>query len=180
MSENNVLDTSNQDIIDASNVLIKIGETLLIDLLKKELENEATKNNISIKLTPDIINTINNIITLSPNTLNDIEKAIIDIVKDEKIDFKDIPEIIILIQRLYQFIYSLKNTKFDYNKVAEITSSILKFIVHLLVLERKIKIADDKQEKFLNEINSLIDSCVSLLVFPKIIKPATCFKSIFG
>jgi hypothetical protein len=181
MSKDNVLDTLKPVVIDASNVSVEIiSEKLLINLIKKALEDEATKNNISIKLTPDIINTINNIITLSPNTITDIEKAVVDIVNDEKIDIKDVPEVIILIQRLYQFIYSLKNTNFDSKKRVEITSSALKFIIHLLVLERKIKIDKDKQEKFFKETDNLIDSCVGLLSFPKIIKTKNCLKKLFG
>jgi hypothetical protein len=98
--------------------------------------------------------------------LTDIEKATIQIIKDSKIDSKDIPNLIVVIQRIYQFIYSLKNVKFDAKKRADITGTSLKYILHLLVLERKIKIDEEKQEEFFTQTDALIDSCIGLLSFP--------------
>lgn len=162
------------------NIIVNIVEETIINLIKKSLENEEIKNKITIKLTPELINIINSIISLTPNTLTDIEKAVIEIIKDGKIDSKDIPQLIVVIQRIYQFIYSLKNIKLDSKKRAEITSSVLKYLLHLLVLERKIKIKEDKQSEFLEQTDILIDSCVNLLSFPKTLKAPGCIKKIFG
>ena len=101
-------------------------------------------------------------------------------IKDGKIDSKDIPNLIIIIQSLYQFIYSLKDVKFDAKKRADITASSLKVILRLLVLERKIKIDEENQEEVLSQINTLIDSCISLLNYSKSLKPKRCLKKIFG
>lgn len=180
MSEPIVLELK-ESIIDPSNISIEVvGEKFLIDLMKRILENEIERNKLSIKLTPDIINTINNIIAVSPNTINDIEKSLNIVIKDGKIDSKDVPELIILIQRLYQLIYSFKNTKFDSKKRVEITSTVLKVIIHLLVLERKIEVEKEKQTQFLNETDILIDSCVGLISFSKIVKTKGCLKKLFG
>jgi hypothetical protein len=151
----------------------------IIDLLKKSFENEDIKNKISISLTPEIISIINNIISLTPNTLTDIEKVIIEIIKDGKINSKDVPNIIIVIQKIYQFIYSLKNVKFDTKKRANVTSELLKYLIHLLVLERKIKIDTDKQADFLTLTDALIDSCISLLSYSKTLKTKVCFRKLF-
>jgi hypothetical protein len=62
----------------------------------------------------------------------------------------------------------------------EITSKILKYIVHLLILERKIKVTDEQQPEFLKESDALIDACVGLLSFPKSIKTKGCLKKFFG
>ena len=161
-------------------VVSNIIEQTFVDLVKKSLENEEMKKKISIPLTPEVTNVINNIISLTPNTLTDIEKATIQIIKDGKIDSKDIPNLIVVIQRIYQFIYSLKNTKFDAKKRADITSTSLKYILHLLVLERKIKIDEDKQADFFIQTNALIDSCIGLLSFSKTLKTKGCLKKIFG
>ena len=110
---------------------------------------------------------------------NGMEKATIQIIKDGKIDSKDIPNLIVVIQRIYQFIYSLKNTKFDAKKRADITATSLKYLLHLLVLERKIKIDEEKQEEFFTQTDALIDSCIGLLSFPKSLKTKGCLK-IFG
>ena len=58
----------------------------------------------------------------------------------------------------------------------EMTSTILKYIVHLLVLERKIKVNNEQQPEFLKESDALIDACVGLLSFPKSIKIKGCLK----
>ena len=162
-----------------TNIVSNIIEQTFVDLVKKSLENEEIKKKIAIPLTPEVTNVINNIISLTPNTLTDIEKATIQIIKDGKIDSKDIPNLIVVIQRIYQFIYSLKNVKFDAKKRADITSTSLKYLLHLLVLERKIKIDEEKQEEFFTQTDALIDSCIGLLSFPKSLKTKGCFK-IFG
>ena len=89
---------------------------------------------------------------------------------------KDIPNIIVVIQRIYQIIYSLKHVKFDAKKRADITSTSLKYILHILVLERKIKIDQDKQTEFVIQMHYLIDSCVGLLSYSKSLKTKSCFK----
>lgn len=180
MSESIILNEDNSIITDSSNIIVDVIEQTFIDLVKKSLENEDIKNKINIKLSPEVISVINNIISLTPNTLTDIEAAAIIIIKDGKINSQDIPNLIVIIQRIYQFIYSLKSVKFNAKKRCEITSTSLKFFIHLLVLERKINIDEEKQSDFLKETDILIDSCISLLSFSKMIKINGCFKKIFG
>lgn len=174
------LEPENVNNIDASNVILEIAEKTFLILVNESLSREDLKNNLSIKLSSDDISAISKIISTTPDTLNDIEKSCNDIIKDGKIDSKDIPQFIVIIQRVYQFIYSIKDNKFDSKKRMEITSSILKFLVHLLILEKKIKINDEQQEEFLKDSDALIDACVSLLSFPKSIKSKGCLKRIFG
>jgi hypothetical protein len=161
------------------NIAAEIVEQTIVDLVKKYLINDDLKNELGIQITPEITSVINNIISLTPNTLTDIEKAVSEIVKDGRIDSKDIPNLIVVVQKIYQTIYSLKNVKFDARKRAEITSSSLKYLIHLLVLERKIKIEQDKQSDFLAQTDALIDSCISLLSFSKSLKKRGCFKKLF-
>jgi len=158
-----------------------IVEQTLVELVKKSLENNDMQKKISITLTPEATSIINNIISLTPDTLTDIEKATVEIIKDGKIDSKDIPNLIVIIQRIYQFIYSLKNVKFDAKKRADITATSLKYILHLLVLERKIKIDEDPEKlyQFFTQTDALIDSCVDLLSYSKTIKTKSCFKKFF-
>lgn len=168
-------------VTDPSNVSLGLtGEQALIDLIKIAIINEDIKNKISIKLTSEIINLINNIISLSPGSLSDIEKSIKDVIKDEKIDTNDIPNLIVLIQLVYRLIYSIKNTKFDNKKRADTTSIVIKFIIHLLVLERKIEIPQEKHIDFLSSIDMLIDNCCELLSLSKLIKTKGCIKKFFG
>jgi hypothetical protein len=178
--ENNSSQVFIYDSEVVSDVVSNIVEQTFVDLVKKSLENEETKKQISISLMPEVISVINNIISLSPKTLTDIEKIATEIIKDSKIDSKDIPNLIILIQNIYQFIYSLKNAKFDTKKRAEITSNTLKYIIHLLVLERKIKIEEDNQESFFVQTDLLIDACIGLLSYSKTLQTKGCLKKLFG
>lgn len=158
---------------------VVIIQKTFVDLVKKSIETEEIKEKISIKLTPDAVNIINNIISVSPNTLIDVENSMSEVIKDSKIDSNDIPNLIIVIQRIYQFIYSLKNIKIESKKRAELTSLSLKYIIHLLVHEEIIKIDEEKRVEFLDKTNILVESCVGLLIFPKTIKIKNCFKKMF-
>jgi hypothetical protein len=159
------------------NLVNEIIVNTLIELVKKSLENEDAKNKLYIALTPEVISVIKNIVSLAPNTLTDIEKAMLEVIKDGNIDSKDIPNLIIIVQKLYQVVYSLKNVG---NKRAVISGSILKYIINLLVVERIIKIDEEKQPEFFIQVNALIDSCVGLLSFPDSIKTKGCLKKMFG
>jgi len=57
--------------------------------------------------------------------------------------------------------------KLDAKKKASITGELLKYLIHLLVLERKIKIDEDPEKinQFYTQVNALIDSCVELLSY---------------
>ena len=106
--------------------------------------------------------------------MNEIEKVIIEIVKNNKIDTNDIPNLIILIQKLYELIYNSKKVKYDTKTISNICGNTLKFIIYIMVEERKIKIDEDKKSEFLVLTDKLIDSCISLLILPKVLKGTSC------
>lgn len=165
---------------NTTNVVTDNIEYTLVELIKKSLENEDIKKQNSIVLTSESSSVINNIISQTPNTLIDIEKTLVEIIKDDNIDSKYLPNLIIIIQRIYQFIYTLKGVKFHTEKCADITASVLKYILHFLVLERKIQIDENKQEDFFRQTDLLIDSCVGLLSYSKTLQPTGWFKKLFG
>jgi hypothetical protein len=129
----------------------------LVDLVKEEIKQ---KTHI---LNKEYIDILNSLVSISPNLLNDIEKAMFEIMKDGKIDSNDIPFLITIIQKLYEFMFSLKIEKMSTEKRAAICAEIIKFIVHVLIKERRIKVEPDKQDAFLSQFNALMDSCISLL-----------------
>ena len=63
--------------------------------------------------------------------------------------------------------YNLKDIIIEVNKRSETCATILKFIIHTLVEERKIIIEEDKKVEFLSQFDRLIDSCISLLNFKR-------------
>jgi len=169
--------------IDAGNIIIEAVEKTFIDIVQTSLTSQTIRDKLmktQVNLTPELIEIIKKILSVTPDCFNDIEKAVNEIVKDGKIDSKDIPQFSVVVQRIYKIIYSLKDAKFDSKKRSEFTTSVLKFIIHLLVLEGKIKIEEDKQAQFLTECDALIDACIGLLSFTKSIKTKGCFKKFFG
>jgi hypothetical protein len=142
----------------------KIDEVITIQVPKNliELVKEEIKQKTHI-LNKEYIDILNSLVSISPNLLNDIEKAMFEIMKDGKIDSNDIPFLITIIQKLYEFMFSLKIEKMSTEKRSAICAEVIKFIVHVLIKERRIKVDPSKQDAFLSQFNALMDSCVSLL-----------------
>ena len=137
-------------------------------------------SNKCILISKETKHVIELIIKKFPNYLEDIENLIINIVKDDKIDSHDIPNIILLIEKLYEIIYNLKEVKITSSQCADTCKSIFYFIIYILVEERKIIISDDKKEEFLGDLEKLIDVCINLIKLPSLLKQSNCFKTIFG
>lgn len=169
--EENKIDTSELTVIDSNLEVKMIIETLVA---------YESKTKINIQLDEKTQFIINKVLKFSPGVLTEIELVFIEIVKDNKIDSADIPNFIVLVQKLYELIYKAKDIHLDSEKTAEVCGTILKFIVRKLVEERKIKIDEENKVVFFLLTDKLIDSCVSLLKFPKLVKGAGCLKKIMG
>jgi len=120
------------------------------------------------------------LVNKSPNLLNDIEKAMFEIMKDGKIDSNDIPYLITIIQKVYEFMFSLKIGEISTEKRAAICAEIIKFIVHVLIKERRIKVDPNKQDVFLSQFNALMDSCISLLSLQSSLLSKGCCSCFFS
>jgi hypothetical protein len=159
----------------------KIDEVITIQVPKNliELVKEEIKQKTHI-LNKEYIDILNSLVSISPNLLNDIEKAMFEIMKDGKIDSNDIPFLITIIQKLYEFMFSLKIEKISTEKRSAICAEIIKFIVHVLIKERRIKVDPSKQDAFLIQFNSLMDSCVSLLSLQSELLSKGCCSCFFS
>ena len=170
--ETSELELEKEPLLDEVSILTEIKEQIkekidevitiqipknLVDLVKEEIKQ---KTHI---LNKEYIDILNSLVSISPNLLNDIEKAMFEIMKDGKIDSNDIPYLITIIQKLYEFMFSLKIEKISTEKRSAICAEVIKFIVLVLIKERRIKVEPSKQDAFLNQFNALMDSCVSLL-----------------
>ena len=170
-------------VTDVSNSVVEVLENTFVSIVEKSLTSLIIRDKLiktQINLTPELIEIVKKVLSASPDCFNDIEKAVNEIIKDGKIDSKDIPQFIIVVQKLYQIIYGLKDIKLDAKKRSEFTATVLKYIVHLLIVERKIQIEEEKEMQFLTDCDALIDACIGLLSFPKSIKTKGCLKKLFG
>ena len=146
----------------------------LVDLVKEEIKQKAHI------LNKEYIDILNSLVGKSPKLLNDIEHAMFEITKDGKIDSNDIPFLITIIQKLYEFMFSLKIGKMPTEKRAAICAEIIKFVVVVLIKERRIKVDVNKQDAFIAQINVLMDSCVSLLSLQSTLLSRGCCSCFFS
>lgn len=141
--------------------------------------NDLLEHKLNLALNDSTISVIKTIIKTNPIYFEEIETCLFNIIKDNKIDSKDIPEIILLFKKLYTIIHKLKEFKFNTDKLSETCGSILIFIIHTLVADGKIKIAKENQIDFLDQTDKLVETCVSLLKLSKSLKTSSCFCKFF-
>jgi len=162
-----------EEVTKITQVMSKPLSDLFLDFIKKS-------NDSKIVLSKEYIDILKKIINVTPTFLDDIEKSLLEVVKDGKIDSNDVPHLILLIQKLYETIYRIKDLKLDSKTITVICAEALKSISYFLITERRIKIQEENATLFLEQINTLIDSCVGLLSFSKTIKVKGCFDLLFG
>jgi hypothetical protein len=165
------MSTENQKVaLDiSSNIVVDLEVLNFVELLGKILKNKM-KNNTGITLSEDVVLIVLKLLKTAPSYFNNVEKTFVEIVKDNKLDAIDMPNVIVLVQELYELIYKNKDTKLDSKKRGDVCASILKFLVHTLVEERIIKINEDFNYEFLSTSDKLIDSFIGLVKLPKELK----------
>ena len=171
LAEENKTDVAELTVIDPNLEVKMIIETLV---------SYECKTKLNIQLDEKTQSIINKVLKISPGFLTEIETVFIEIVKDNKIDSNDIPNLITLVQKIYELIYKAKEVHLDSEKTAKFCGTLLKFMVRKLVEERKIKIDDENKVEFFALTDKLINSCISLLNFPKLVKGSSCLKKIFS
>lgn len=134
-----------------------------MSLLELLVKADKIKTEINIELDDKTRECFLHIIKNNPEFFSDFEKIFMLILEDNKIDIDDIPHITKLITKLYVIVHNLKHIKLKEEDKLHISSIILKFIIQVLVKEKKINIGDFEVDFFLNKIEELIDSCVNLI-----------------
>jgi hypothetical protein len=153
----------------------ELDPNAITTLLKMALDDNLK---VKMDISPNAKHAIEIVLERNPLLFNNIEGSIKNMTKDSKIDTNDIPDIILCVQQIYEIVCSVK--KYSKEELANITSCIIKTIIHILVEERKIDVADDKKDAFLAMSDKLIDSCIALMRLPSIMKPPGCMKKLLG
>lgn len=152
-----------------------MNASIIHSLSDIDIREKLLKTNI--QLSPEFVDIVRKVITIYPIGFVNIEKCALEIVQDGKINTKDIPHFIVIIENIYNIIYCLKETNMDAIKSADITRNALKLVFHLLILEGKIKIKPEEVPKVLNECDFLIDACIGI-IFPNTLKKRKCWFSL--
>lgn len=133
------------------------------DINEEEIEKYYKK--VSVSLSKEECNLIKTLIYKNNIVFSEIENIIIDSLEKNKLDTH---QIILIIQIFYE---RLHNYKYNIKNKTNICSQILKFIIHTIVIEKQfINISLEE----IKEIDKIINSCITLLAFPKIIKEKKC------
>lgn len=162
---------------DIKTELQTIAQILLTSLLNNEKVAKFEKD-FQITLNEKQIHLITTIISSHPDLFGEIEGLLKNIIRDNKIDSKDIPDIMVLLQKIYEMLHSIKDLKFNVEKCTETTSILVKFVINVLIEEEIIKIDPNNRSDIQENLNKLIDVSMNLILLTTKMKPSFC-KDLF-
>ena len=158
-------------VTDMADSLSRTAAKTLADLIAEAVNS---KKYMKVILSKNASNMLLSIVSSSPQALDNIKHSLMEVISDGKIDSNDIPHFISIIQNLYEIVNSIREFNFDTQAKATICAEVLKFISHFLILDEQIPVAEAYRDIFINQIDCLIDSCVSLLSFQSVINIKGC------
>ena len=161
-------DASNNVVVDISNVIVEEKETYS---LKGVLQKYIQKSDGKIPLTMALKRMIICITNVPSDSLGKIETLLETVFEDKKLDVMDTPNLMIIVQELYELYSSLefKNLK------PENCASLLKTIAHVMYINKfKEKFTEDESTLMLKSFNSIIDTAVMLIDLKDTIPKKKC------
>jgi len=159
-----------------SNTNVNVEMPSLIQLLTSITAPGTSISKYNIPIDEPVKQVLLALIKEYPTYFSDVELILINITQDNKINTADIPNIIILLQKLYILMVDLKSIKVNMVNSSETCGAIIKIIIHVLVEDNIVPITADKKEVFLANVDKLVDSCVDLLKFTTQLKPKSCLS----
>ena len=150
----------------------KEEDKLLVLLMKNILQNKGIS---SITLTKKELDIINAITANNPLFIKNINDDILKIIKDNKIDSYDIHNLIKLIKDFYICFNEEFNVKIDKKDISIVASSLLKYIIHVILTVNKI----DSPELIVC-CDSLIDISIEMLELQIDFKKKYIFTNFFN
>jgi hypothetical protein len=182
VEEEKTQDLDPKDVFKADVVKEVILTEVMIDITRitfsQMLENFLNQNkdkleSLSIKLTPEIQTYLLILLKDKSSFFNDIDSSLKKIILDDKIDLKDIPEIIVLVTKVYKII----NTDKGIPKVDpyELIKNILHIVFTLYIETNKVQ-----NNELATDLLKIIDVSIDLIKL-KAIKPPKigCLSKLF-
>jgi len=159
-----------------------------IKVLLMNYITDKNNNNNNIKIPSNTIEIIKILIKNTSNEFDIISKNLQKIIEDNKIDFKDVPEFILLVENIYTIIvrHRKKLEPFNGQTLAITSGEILKIIIKLLIEMEQFSLSKfihidiednqdndntfdskkDEKNKLIENSNNIIDVCVKLIMIP--------------
>jgi hypothetical protein len=144
---------------------------LLVDLLS---QNDDKLNNMNIHVTPEMRGYLLVVCKEYPDFFATVESTLKNIISDNKIDTKDIPEILILISKLYVII---RQHKHEINKLEP--NTVVKTLLHILFV-LYIQNHNIENDTLATAVVKIIEVSLDLIQL-KLVEPPKigCFKNLF-
>lgn len=152
-----------------------------VKLLEKE-ETPSLKNTLNtminspdekIKVTPLIKDMVILLSTIRSDTLEKIEILVGKIMEDKKVDVKDAPVIILLIEELYKVYMEMEMRDVS----ADDCATLMKLIsVGMYNYKFKDKFTEEERDSILEGFNLIIDTSVTLIDLKETIPKPKCFS----
>lgn len=174
-----IVETRDAELIEDVNKVNGNPNTgsVIVDLLKLSIYNPSDK--LSIKLPKRVKDLLGKLIEEDNTLFNKIETNLLNIIKDNSINASDVPDFIAILIIIYETMVNNDKTKIKKDELADTSGIIIKFIIDVLVTENVIKIEHENRDKFLVDINRLVDTCVTLVKLSKSVKAPSCLKRLF-
>lgn len=118
-------------------------------------------------LTQELTKILQSIVQSNASFFFEIEESFKRIVKDNKIDSQDVPELMSIFSSVYELIFSLK-FKISAIETSNICGELIKLAFNVMLLE-DLLIFDEK-ELTRKMFNALVDSSISLMKLSKTVK----------
>ena len=159
------------------NVVVEVAKetvfSTLLDLLSNVLNVKANLDNFKIPIKPEIKECLLVLMKEQPVFFDQCDISLKRIISDNKVDTKDIPEIIALVSKLYVVI---KKTKKNSKKID--TYELIKTILHILFILH-MQHHNIKNDELTNSIINILDASIDLLKLNsslKSLKTPNCLK----
>jgi hypothetical protein len=167
----NIVDTSISKVDEIIVDITKINFNQVFENFLNQSEEHLKKFNIT--LTPEMKKYFLLLCKDKPEFFNDVESSLKKIIMDDKIDTKDIPEIIILVKKVYEIINGDKKVpKVD---PYELIKTLLQQLFIIYTETNKIQ-----KSELVVDLVSIIEAAINLVKLKSIKVPKVgCFSSIF-
>jgi hypothetical protein len=163
--------TVTEPIVNVTEPIVNANENVLLKSLIVLIANSTigeSLGTITITLTPDEINILKQIISVSPDRLNDINNCVLEIIKDGKMDVMDIPPLIKIIEDIY--VLSHQQITIKVPSLVNAIGSILKYLLQVILTNNNLS-----SPELIKSCDGLIDMVVVMIKLEPSLKTKTCF-----
>ena len=154
---------------------LDIIKVTLIQLIQNSLKNNDELKKININLSSESILFIEELLKIEPQLFEGIELSLQQIIKDNKINSNDIPDLLVLITQVYEIINKHKNNikNVDYYE-------LIKNILHIIFRVYIEKHCNNDEALLIQCSLRIIDSSIELIKIRGFSKEKNLIKKIIN